>query len=162
MKVSVTVPAIRVLDRKDISKAVAGALYRAAWEICTRSKDEFVPVVMGTLRSSIHAELPNTTFIGDVAATEHQPQMIGATPIGTTIFVEFGAGGPAASYALKVHENPRSGKTGGFSPSGVPYPWNRWSRVGQWKYLEVPFLEIRPQLADRIKRALSRVPRRRT
>ena len=42
-----------------------------------------------------------------------------------------------------VHENPRSGKTGGVSPSGKKY-YPRpgypvpYSQVGQWKYLETP------------------------
>ena len=45
--------------------------------------------------------------------------------------------GYSAVYALAVHENPRSGKTGGKSPSGRPY--KHWARRGKWKYLEDPY-----------------------
>jgi hypothetical protein len=57
---------------------------------------------------------------------------------------------------LVVHENPRSGKTGGFSPSGKPYFTKRsrrggkkgsgFSQVGQWKYLEIPLLAAEPKI----------------
>ena len=54
-----------------------------------------------------------------------------------------------ASYAPFVHENPRAGKTGGFSPKGIEYkaPINPsgerstqvvFSTVGKWKFLEDP------------------------
>ncbi len=57
--------------------------------------------------------------------------------------------GFTASYAPFVHENPRAGKTGGFSPKGVAYkaPINPsgkrstqavFSVVGKWKFLEDP------------------------
>jgi hypothetical protein len=42
-------------------------------------------------------------------------------------------------YAAKVHENPRSGQTGGVSPSGQRY--RKWARVGGYKYLEKPMTE---------------------
>ena len=45
-----------------------------------------------------------------------------------------------AVYAWDVHENPRSGKTGGFSPQGRPYRY--WAREGEFKYLEKPFLSV--------------------
>ena len=41
-----------------------------------------------------------------------------------------------AAYAFVVHENPRSGQTGGVSPSGQRY--RSYARVGKWKYLEHP------------------------
>ena len=41
-------------------------------------------------------------------------------------------------YALSVHENPRSGQTGGRSPRGRRY--RTWARVGKWKYVEHPML----------------------
>lgn len=49
-----------------------------------------------------------------------------------------GAVGFSAAYALKTHENPRSGKTGGVSPSGYQYKKGTWSKVGFWKFLENP------------------------
>lgn len=47
-----------------------------------------------------------------------------------------------------VHENPRSGKTEGFSPSGRPY--KHWAKVGQWKYLEIPFKAASKGMSNRI------------
>jgi hypothetical protein len=49
---------------------------------------------------------------------------------------------------LAVHENPRSGHTGGVSPSGGRY--KHWASVGQWKYLEQPFKERAPSFAARM------------
>lgn len=43
-----------------------------------------------------------------------------------------------APYALSVHENPRSGKTGGVSPRGARY--RSWAEHGKWKYLEHPHM----------------------
>lgn len=63
--------------------------------------------------------------------------------------VEVGYG---SVYAMSVHENPRSGRTGGFSPSGRPY--KHWARVGQWKYLEQPFLARTDGYSERIKEGL--------
>lgn len=80
---------------------------------------KLTPVVTGNLRSTIATGAP--TFSG------------------SKVRVIVSAGGPATPYALKVHENPRSGKTGGLSPSGKKY--KRFSKVGQWKYLETPAKE---------------------
>ncbi len=63
-----------------------------------------------------------------------------------------GYGGAAAPYALSVHENPRSGKTGGVSPSGQQY--KHWAKVGQWKYLEQPFKARTAGFSDRIAKTL--------
>lgn len=52
-----------------------------------------------------------------------------------------GAIGFSAAYALKTHENPRSGNTGGVSPSGKPYPEGSYAKVGQYKFLETPLKE---------------------
>ena len=101
--------------------ALAGPMYRfAETHIAGPARDTYCPVSTGALRSSILVQLPEI--------------------LGTRIVVTIGAGGVAAPYALAVHENPRAGKTGGFSPSGKPYYYN-WSRVGEWKYLERPALE---------------------
>jgi very-short-patch-repair endonuclease len=48
-----------------------------------------------------------------------------------------------------VHENPRSGKTGGISPSGFPY--EHWAQTGEWKYLETPVKQALPGLNKRIQ-----------
>jgi hypothetical protein len=103
---------------KAAPEASARAVYVWAEEVMAKSK-ELVPVDSGTLRGTGHVDLP----------------VIGPTEVS----VRLGYGGPAAPYALAVHENPRSGKTGGFSPSGRPY--RHYARVGQWKYLEQPLKE---------------------
>ncbi len=61
-----------------------------------------------------------------------------------------GYGGQAKAYAEAVHDNPRAGKTGGFSPSGRPY--KTWSQVGKWHYLTDPAKEQ----AKNIDRSLGR------
>lgn len=97
--------------------ALGRSLYRfAEVDITGPAKDEYAPVLTGALRSSLRTEQPE---IGRRGAR-----------------VVVAAGGAAASYAKIVHENPRAGQTGGTSPSGRRY--KRWSRVGQWKFLETP------------------------
>ena len=88
-----------------------------------------MPVATGTLRRSGHVQAPKID--------------------GTNIVVILGYGGPAAAYAFAVHENPRAGQTAGVSPLGAKY--KTYSRVGQWKYLEIPL--VRSQ--EKIKRAIS-------
>jgi hypothetical protein len=75
----------------------AAALYQEAEEIMTDAKENYVPVDLGTLRGSGFIKVKGDTFI-------------------------IGFGGPAASYAVYVHENLQA-----------HHP------VGQAKYLEVPF-----------------------
>jgi hypothetical protein len=101
-------------------RALAGPLYRFARQyILLPAKQRFVPVVTSALKNSLQIE--------------------GPTINGSVVTVLVGAGGQSAPYAVKVHENPRAGKTGGTSPSGKKYA--RYSRVGQWKYLEQPAKE---------------------
>ena len=56
-----------------------------------------------------------------------------------TVSYLVGYGGQAKTYAEAVHDNPRAGRTGGFSPSGRPY--KTWSKVGKWRYLTDPTIE---------------------
>lgn len=63
-----------------------------------------------------------------------------------------GYGGPGAPYALSVHENPRSGKTGGVGPRGQKY--KKWAHVGQWKFLEQPWKQRMTGFTDRIAASL--------
>jgi len=109
-----------------IMQAAQKSLYESGHIIMARSMEEFVPVETGTLRSSGVVE------VGDTIATTTGDQVYG----GNEVVVTLGYGGPAAPYALAVHENPRAGKTGGYSPSGKPY--KRYATTGQWKYLETP------------------------
>lgn len=119
--------------------AVAEGLEEHAEAVMTASKTEYVPVDMGTLRAS-----------GVVLPPE---------VVGETVSVTMGYGGAASAYALAVHENPRSGHTGGVSPSGRHY--KHWAQTGGWKYLETPFREMTPQVegrvADAVQRAVTRL-----
>jgi len=116
----------RLLRRagKQMPMVLGGALFRFAEEqIASPAKNTYVPVVTGALKSSINTQLP--------------------VKLGRDIVVKIVAGGAAAPYALAVHENPRSGKTGGLSPSGKKYgprpgQTRTFSTVGGFKYLETP------------------------
>ena len=66
---------------------------------------------------------------------------------GSVVSVTFGYRGP---YAAKLHKHKRTGKTYGYRPDGRPYPPLEWSRVGQWKFLEKPFMEALPGMGARI------------
>ena len=84
----------------------------------------------------------------NLAGSKFQTESQDAEAVAVTV----GYGGSAAPYALAVHENPRSGKTGGLSPSGKPY--KHWAGVGQWKYLETPFKARTLGFLSRIARSL--------
>lgn len=114
------------------AEAAGTVLYRLGEEIMADAK-QLAPVMDGHLRASGHVDLPVVE--------------------GTAVVVQAGFGGPAAPYALSVHENPRAGKTGGFSPSGKRY--KKWAKVGQWKYLETPFKALAPRAAERLRAALN-------
>lgn len=66
----------------------------------------------------------------------------------STTTLTIGFGGPAAPYAIRIHENPRAGKTGGVSPSGKPY--RKWAKVGAYKFLEGPMARRGPKVPDAI------------
>lgn len=86
-------------------------LFKAALFLFGKSQEE-VPVMDGNLRAS--------GYVASDVKTK-----------GDSVYI-----GYHAVYAAKVHENPRSGKTGGVSPSGRPY--KKWAKVGKWKFLEDP------------------------
>lgn len=115
----------------------AASLYRSGQIIMGISQEQFCPVETGTLRSTGRVEAPERDARG--------------------VSVTLGYGGPAAKYAIKVHENPRAGKTGGRSPSGAKY--KRWAKTGQWKYLETPVKQNAKNVVEDLKvtfdRALS-------
>lgn len=115
------------LAEKNAVKDLAAAMYREANYILRKSV-ETVPVDFGVLRGS---------------ATVTRPKVAG-----TSVELSFGYGGAASAYALAVHENPRSGKTGGVSPSGVQY--KHWAKTGTWKYLERPCQEQFPRSSERM------------
>jgi len=88
---------------------LAQALYTRAQRIMAQAR-EGTPVVSGNLRASGLVYPPIVE--------------------GNTISVTFGFGGMSTPYAAAVHWNPRSGHTGGFSPSGRRYPEGTYSLVG--------------------------------
>lgn len=96
-------------------KAVAALkkeLYQEAEGIMTQSK-ELVPVDTGNLRDSGTVRLPLQT--------------------GRSIVQELGYGGPAAPYAIFVHENTVV-----------------FHKIGMAKFLEIPFRQAQKGMADRI------------
>lgn len=118
---------------KAMGPAVFEAMVKSAYEsfegVMTTAKEEYVPVDSGTLRST-----------GTVLPPEVSSQ---------SATITMGFGGPAAPYALAVHENPRAGKTGGISPSGKQY--EHWARTGNWKYLETPLKAATGKIAAKMK-----------
>lgn len=121
----------------DAPAAAGEALYKFGAYVMHDSRQNYVPVDTGRLRGSGHVEQPVRR--------------------GTAVSVVFGYGGAAAPYALAVHENPRSGKTRGISPSG--YPYRHWARVGQWKYLEIPLQRHARRLPAILAQSLSKMVR---
>jgi hypothetical protein len=115
--------------------ALLGTLFEEGEELMRISKDQFVPVDTRNLSKS-----------GFVRKMK------------TGLGVEVGFGGTAARYALRIHENPRSGKTGGVSPSGKKY--KTWAKVGQWKYLITPFKMRKSGLTKRVARRFAQRMRR--
>ena len=111
--------------------AMGEALYSEGNELLYDSA-ALVPVDTGNLASSAYLT----------------PPAVG----GDGAFVTVGYGGAAAPYAVVVHENPRSGQTGGLSPSGKKYA--HWAATGQWKYLETPFKARTAGFASRIAESL--------
>lgn len=122
----------------NLKAAAAQALYEEANAIKNESIVRYVPV-----RNRGGGELRNDhAFVDESAKIE-----------GDNVSITLGYTGP---YAASVHENPRSGKTGGVSPQGKKYA--SWAEVGQWKFLEIPWLNAQqgmlPRMADRIRNAL--------
>jgi len=106
--------ALRELDQNAVAVAAAGLGLEARKLLgATRLQ---VPVDKGILKNSGTVDGP---FFKDSAVS-----------------YLVGYGGQAKTYAEAVHDNPRAGRTGGFSPSGRPY--KTWSKVGKWRYLTDP------------------------
>lgn len=111
------------------SPTIAGREMYFVWQRIMAESKALVPVNDGPLRASAYVDLPQV--------------------VGGEVTVK---GGYSASYAAAVHENPRAGKTGGRSPTGQRY--RSWARVGQWKFLEIPFRRIVRTLPERIRTAI--------
>lgn len=102
-----------VLDRA-ITTAATNAL-RAEQRGLFNDSQLQVPVLDGNLKASGEMRAPNITS--------------------NSVSVEVAYGG-SVPYALRVHENPRSGQTRGIGPRGQRY--KRFAQTGKWKYLEHP------------------------
>ena len=94
--------------------------------------DKIVPADIGNLKGSKFVEAPSVQ--------------------GGEVTVEFGYGNTATLYAKSVHENQRSGQTGGRTPSGGKR--KTYAKVGQWKFLETPFVASTAGWLDRVGNAL--------
>ncbi len=95
-------------------RAATRVLFQKAEVIAGRAK-EAVPVDTGALRSTIHVEMDQ----------------------GATVSAAVVAGGPAAPYAVVVHEDLTARHT-----------------VGGPKYIERPMLEVLPSIAGAILKAI--------
>jgi hypothetical protein len=100
----------------NVQKELGAALYAEAEIEMTEAKKR-TPVDTGTLRNSGYVEKP--------------------VEKGNHVVVEMGFGGPAADYAIYVHEDLEA-----FHP------------VGQAKFLESVVIESRPHLAARVARRI--------
>lgn len=116
-----TILNLRKTEAMTIDRVVQGMVYEAE-QIMAESKNFYVPVKTGTLRSSGFVRKP--AWKGD------------------TVWVEMGYGGAAQAYAIIVHERPdRPGMKHGMTAGGKP---------GQRKYLQTPFEQRAPVLPARL------------
>ena len=143
----------RVLDgagrvNRHMAKVVGEAAHVEAEKTMARSKNDFVPVDLGALKNSGHVA----------------PLVVE----GKKAIIELGYGGPAAPYALAVHEIPPPGG-GGYSQAAMDARIEGGNlsaptrtathKVGQWKYLEQPLFEDLPEydkhMAEDLAKALA-------
>ena len=120
-----------------------------------RESVKLVPIVTGNLRNSVFVTWPKGQSRSsrklkgkpsEVAELESDIQAtIGASKSAVNRSADPVAEvGYGAVYAMSVHENPRSGKTGGKSPTGKAYKPPKgsarqvYSEVGRYKFLEAP------------------------
>lgn len=123
---------------------------------------KLTPVATGNLRNSAYVVSELETHAGHTKVRLADPAThmakVGASQAECkaatipTVIV-----GYTASYAIFVHENPRAGKTGGVSPSGILYKPNKGSKrivfssVGQWKFLEQAIMDNQRKILAIIK-----------
>ena len=102
--------------KKKIPDALGAALYKETQIEATEAKKR-TPVDRGPLRASVHAEGPFRR--------------------GTMIWTQIVAGGPAAPYAVYVHEDLEA-----------------FHKVGQAKFIESVIMESRPYMAARVAKRM--------
>lgn len=107
-----------IINLKKIEKLLINAAHIAvqkeAIAVMNDSMQNYVPIGTGALMNSASVENIKRTRLESTMQLAYNKE-----------------------YAAKTHENPRSGKTGGYSPSGKKYNYP-WARQGQWKFLEIP------------------------
>jgi len=133
-----------------VAHATRETLVSEAKKIIDESKkDAWSPIVSGRLRRSARVEDANN---GD----------------SLVIDVSMVYGGESAPYAWKVHEDPRTGR-GAISDVAKSrglkrtvsvksakhksrFPYEGKSRVGQWKYLEQPYVLALPRVEEAVRK----------
>jgi hypothetical protein len=124
----------------ELRTEIGGELYKFGEEVMTESK-LVVPVLTGTLMNTGHVDPPVQS--------------------GASTSVILGYGGPAAPYALYVHE-----ALEGATPPSPNWSWTKavaagkaiqWTRPGSGpKYLETPLKAKQHELPDRIRAVVMR------
>jgi hypothetical protein len=123
MKISIEIKGAKEFTRRikkmggDAPHIAGASLYQSAEAVMTRSREEFCPIKTGALKSTGHVQ---------------HPQINGAD-----VTVALGYGGPAAPYAVVVHETNKH------------YNFDK-----QWKYLETPLKEALPAIQQKLKEDL--------
>lgn len=118
---------------KDLERAQKAAMYEIGQEIMADSQENFVPVDLGTLKNTGHVEPPKV--------------------VAGQVTVRLGYGGPAAPYALAVHEHlsshsPRSWRAAEDAGNAVEFTH------GGVKYLETPVVNRRRTFARDLRQKL--------
>lgn len=145
---------------------------RAA-QMIRREAMKKVPVVTGNLRASAYvvsgagvaAAGRSPRFKSDEegeASAQHQAAVSESASRTVAEQGPYAEVGFSAVYAWRVHENPRSGQTGGVSPSGKRYKRGTYSTrpQGQYKFLELAIVENEEEIiriiAEEARRVLGR------
>lgn len=117
----------------DVSSRIAPALRMESELIMTESKQKYVPVDLGVLRSSGYIQAVETSY--------RQGRRFYS--------ITFGYGGAAKAYAIAVHENPST-----FDPPSWKGTTVNFRNGRGRKYLETPLRKAQADMAERIAKRL--------
>jgi activator of HSP90 ATPase len=117
----------------------AGNALRAEAEIEMTEAKRRTPVATGALRASGHVEGPEQGTSSAVSYSSAEGAKFVAGPNRGDISVRMVFGGPAAEYAVLVHENIAA-----------------FHKNGQAKFLESVLMESAPYLADRVAKRMAK------